>query len=96
MLKITAAAAIAAALCVAAGFDVNAPATGETSVPQRAPKSDRLPIGPDCSQAAWPNYESKCLRDTNWPQRQPGEVRVVRIISTDGLAGQHAVASVAN
>jgi hypothetical protein len=54
-------ACVAAALTLLPGF---APAV-EASVPQPLVKSDRLDIraiGKDCSQQAWPNFESSCLR----------------------------------
>ncbi|MGJ4928413.1 hypothetical protein ACQR1I_15205 [Bradyrhizobium sp. HKCCYLS2038] len=58
---IAAAGFVAAAFTVLPGFapEVNA------SVPQPLAKSDRLdfrPIGRDCSQQAWPNFEASCLR----------------------------------
>jgi hypothetical protein len=52
---------IAAALTVLPGF---APQV-EASVPQALAKADRLdihPVGRDCSQQAWPNFETSCLR----------------------------------
>ena len=55
------AALIATALTILPGF---AP-TVEASVPQALAKSDRLdirPVGKDCSQQAWPNFEASCLR----------------------------------
>ena len=55
------AAFIAAALTVLPGF---APEV-EASVPQALAKADRLdirPVGRDCSQQAWPNFEASCLR----------------------------------
>jgi hypothetical protein len=55
------AAFIAAALTVLPGF---APQV-EASVPQALAKADRLdvrPVGKDCSQQAWPNFEASCLR----------------------------------
>lgn len=55
------AAFVAAALTILPGF---APAV-EASVPQALAKGDRLdirPIGRDCSQQAWPNFEASCLR----------------------------------
>jgi hypothetical protein len=51
----------AAALTVLPGF---APQV-EASVPQALAKADRLdihPVGRDCSQQAWPNFEASCLR----------------------------------
>jgi len=58
---ISVAALIAAALTVLPGF---APQV-EASVPQALAKGDRLdvrPVGRDCSQQAWPNFEASCLR----------------------------------
>ena len=55
------AAFIAAALTVLPGF---APQV-EASTPQALAKSDRLdvrPVGRDCSEQAWPNFEASCLR----------------------------------
>ena len=55
------AAFIAAALTVLPGF---AP-TVEASTPQALAKGDRLdirPIGANCSEQAWPNFEVSCLR----------------------------------
>ena len=58
---IAVAALIAATLTVLPGF---APQV-EASVPHALAKGDRLdarPIGRDCSQQAWPNFEASCLR----------------------------------
>jgi hypothetical protein len=58
---IAVAAFIAAALTVLPGF---AP-TVEASEPVALAKADRLairPVGRDCSQQAWPNFEASCLR----------------------------------
>ena len=58
---IAVAAFIAAALTVLPGF---APQV-EASTPQALAKSDRLdirPVGRDCSEQAWPNFEASCLR----------------------------------
>jgi hypothetical protein len=58
---IAVAACIAAALTVLPGF---APQV-EASTPPALAKADRLdfrPIGRDCSQQAWPNFEASCLR----------------------------------
>ena len=62
----------------------------ETSAPQRALKGDRLPIGPACSQAAWPHYESMCVRNRTQPTDQPQQVRQVRIVSADRLSSAQA------
>jgi hypothetical protein len=58
---IAVAAFVAAALAILPGF---APQV-EASVPHALAKADRLdirPIGRDCSQQAWPNFEASCLR----------------------------------
>jgi hypothetical protein len=96
MRKIVIAAAAVIAGCVslaAVGVGADRP---PVNIPQRALKGDRLPIGPACSQAAWPNYESRCIRDIRPPSGQPREVRVVRITSTDGLVGGHPLVSFIN
>ena len=64
------AAFVAAALTVLPGL---APQV-EAGVPQALAKSDRLdvrPIGRDCSEQAWPNFEASCLH-TAKPGRQFG------------------------
>jgi hypothetical protein len=38
---------------------------------------DERPIGPQCSERAWPYYEAHCLRDSRPPSKQPKNVRVV-------------------
>jgi hypothetical protein len=59
--------AIAIAACVAATLTVLpgfAPQV-EASTPVALPKADRLdihPVGRNCSQQAWPNFEASCLR----------------------------------
>jgi hypothetical protein len=58
---IAVAAFVAAALSVLPGF---APQV-EASTPHALAKADRLdvhPVGRDCSQQAWPNFEASCLR----------------------------------
>jgi len=58
---IAVAAFVAATLTVLPGFAPEVAA----SVPQPLAKGDRLdirPIGRDCSQQAWPNFEASCLR----------------------------------
>jgi len=72
------AAAIAAGLTVLAGF---APQV-EASVPQALAKSDRLdirPIGRDCSEQAWPNFEASCLRTSGTRM----DVRQARLVTAD-------------
>ena len=72
------AACVAAALTILPGF---AP-TVEASVPQPLAKSDRLDIkviGRDCSQQAWPNFESSCLRRAG----TKADVRQARLVTAD-------------
>jgi hypothetical protein len=76
---IAAAALVAATLTILPGF---APEV-EASVPHALAKADRLdfrPIGRDCSERAWPNFEASCLRSAgrNAPVRQARLVTVDR------------------
>jgi len=69
------AALIAAGLTVLPGF---APQV-EASVPQPLAKADRLdirPVGRDCSEQAWPNFEASCLRVAGGETMVP-QVRLV-------------------
>ena len=75
---IAVAAFVAAALTLLPGF---APQV-EASVPQALAKGDRLdvhPIGRDCSQQAWPNFEASCLRRAG----TKADVRVARLVTAD-------------
>ena len=75
---IAAAACVAAALAILPGF---APQV-EASVPRALAKSDRLdirPIGRDCSQQAWPNFEASCLRTAG----SRSAVRQARLVTAD-------------
>jgi hypothetical protein len=64
---IKAVSAVAVAACAAAALSILpgfAPQV-EASVPQALAKGDRLdirPVGGDCSEQAWPNFETSCLR----------------------------------
>ncbi len=72
------AACVAAALTVLPGF---APKV-EASVPQALAKADRLdirPVGTDCSQRAWPNFEASCLRAAG----SKTMVRQARLVTVD-------------
>ena len=69
---------VAAALTVLPGFSPQV----EASQPQPLAKADRLdirPVGKDCSQQAWPNFESSCLRTTG----ATAVVREARLITAD-------------
>jgi hypothetical protein len=75
---IAVAAFVAAALTILPGF---APEV-EASVPQALAKGDRLdvhPVGRDCSQKAWPNFESSCLRGAG----SRIAVREARLVTAD-------------
>jgi hypothetical protein len=70
------AALVAAALTILPGF---APQV-EASVPHALAKADRLdirPIGRDCSQQAWPNFEASCLRVAGTKTMVTREARLV-------------------
>jgi hypothetical protein len=76
---IAVAAFVAAALSILPGF---APQV-EASVPQALAKGDRLdirPVGRNCSEQAWPNFEASCLRasGSRIMIRQARQVRVDR------------------
>jgi hypothetical protein len=71
------AALVAATLTILPGFAPEVAA----SVPQPLAKADRLdirPIGRDCSQQAWPNFEASCLR-TAGTKTTIGEARTVAV-----------------
>lgn len=75
---VAAAAFIAAALTVLPGF---APQV-EAKVPQALAKADRLDIrtvGKDCSQQAWPNFETSCLRTAG----SKSVVKEARLVTAD-------------
>ena len=72
------AACIAAALTVLPGF---APQV-EASVPQALAKGDRLdihPVGRNCSEQAWPNFDASCLRSASTKK----QVRQARLVTAD-------------
>lgn len=74
------AAFIAAALTLLPGLAPQVSA----STPQPLAKADRLdyhPVGRDCSQQAWPNFEASCLRDAVTRT----QVREVRFVTTDRI-----------
>jgi hypothetical protein len=73
------AAFFAAALTILPGF---APQV-EASVPQALAKADRLdihPVGRDCSQQAWPNFEASCLRVAG---TKATNIRQARLVTAD-------------
>ena len=75
------AALIATALTILPGF---APSV-EASVPQALAKGDRLdirPVGKDCSQQAWPNFEASCLRVAG-AKSTALHIREARLVTAD-------------
>ena len=75
---IAVAACVAAALTILPGF---APKV-EASVPRPLAKADRLdirPVGSDCSQQNWPNFEASCLRNAGTRTT----VRQARLVTAD-------------
>ncbi len=72
------AAFVAATLTILPGF---APQV-EASVPVALAKGDRLdirPVGPNCSQQAWPNFEASCLRVAG----KKTMIREARLVTAD-------------
>lgn len=52
------------------------------SSPLNSGKSDRLdarPLGTNCSEQAWPYFETKCVRDLRAPMGQAKAVRIVAV-----------------
>ena len=75
---IAVAAFVAAAMTILPGF---APQV-EASTPQALAKGDRLDIksiGRECSEHAWPNFESSCLRNLGTRTT----VRQARLVTAD-------------
>ena len=73
------AAFFAAALAILPGF---APQV-EASVPHVLAKADRLdtrPIGRECSQQAWPNFEASCLRVAG---KNAVSIKEARLVTAD-------------
>jgi len=69
----------AAALAILPGF---APQV-EASVPQALAKADRLdvrPLGRDCSEQAWPNFEASCLRVAG---KKTVTIKEARLVTAD-------------
>ena len=52
-------------------------------MPQALAKADRLdirPVGRDCSQQAWPNFEASCLRVAG---TKATNIRQARLVTAD-------------
>jgi hypothetical protein len=77
---ITVAAFIAAALTVLPGFAPQVEAGVYSKVAlKKADRLDYRPIGKDCSQQAWPNFEPSCLRNAG-SKTAPAQVRMVSVV----------------
>jgi hypothetical protein len=79
--------AVALAALIAGAFTILPGASDEVeaSPPVAVAKSDRLdfrPIGPNCSQQAWPYYEAGCLKNR---RAQGGEAKATRIVTADRI-----------
>jgi hypothetical protein len=75
---IAVAACVAAAMAILPGF---APQV-EASAPRPLAKADRLdirPVGHDCSQQIWPNFDASCLRSSG----SRTTVREARLVTAD-------------
>ncbi|MDQ8728850.1 hypothetical protein [Bradyrhizobium sp. LHD-71] len=76
---IAVAAFIAAALTVLPGFAPQVEASVYSSIAlKKADRLDYRPIGKDCSQQAWPNFEASCLRNAG-TKTAPTQVRIVSV-----------------
>ena len=71
---------IGAALTVLPGFAPQVEASVNSNVVlMKADRLDYRPIGKDCSQQAWPNFEPSCLRNAG-TKTAPETVRMVSVI----------------
>ena len=74
------AAFIAAALTILPGFAPKVEASVNSSIVlKKADRLDYRPIGKDCSQQAWPNFEASCLRNAG-SRTAPVQVRMVSVV----------------
>ena len=70
----------AAALTVLPGFAPQVEASVTSSIVlQKADRLDYRPLGKDCSQQAWPNFETSCLRNSG-TRTAPVQVRIVPVV----------------
>ena len=77
--------AIALAALIAGAVTVLPSFSGKVvaSAPLHSGKGDRLdirPLGPQCSEQAWPYFEANCLRDNRTTM---GQAKPARIITAD-------------
>ena len=73
---IIAAAVIAACLVLSPSLSPSVEA-GAPALNGKSDRADTRPLGMECSQHAWPYYESSCLRDTANRLAQPRDVRLI-------------------
>lgn len=86
MLKAIYAVATAAvvAACIVAFPSLSAQVqAGALALSAKTDRADTRPLAVDCSQRAWPYFETDCLRDTRNPQ---GQARQVRFVTVDHLS----------
>jgi len=89
MVKIVIAASLAAIIVYNGTSTSSTSEAVEASAPQRSLKGDRLPLGPVCTQPAWPHYDTSCARSRT-PDAKPAPVRQVRIVTIDRLPAAQA------
>ena len=78
---IIAAAVVAACLVLSPSLSPSVEA-GAPSASGKSDRADTRPLGMECSQHAWPYYESSCLRDTANRLAQPRDVRLIAMDKT--------------
>ncbi len=82
MMKALSAVTFAALVATALTLLPGSTPTVSASVPVALAKADRLdirPVGRDCSQQAWPNFEASCLRAAGTKTM----VRTARLVTAD-------------
>src|SRR5262245_29901335 len=85
MIRIAAAAALAAFVIYDSAVAPALTGANEPTESPRALKGDRLPIRPagtGCADAAWPYYKDECVRSRQPTDRAPA-AHVVRIVAAD-------------
>ena len=82
MIKTLSAVAVAACVATALAILPGVAPQVEASVPRPLAKADRLdirPVGHDCAQQNWPNFDASCLRTAGTRT----DVRVARLVTAD-------------
>jgi hypothetical protein len=89
---IIAAAVVAACLVLSPTLSPSVEA-GAPAINGKSDRADTRPLGMECSQRAWPFYESSCLRDTANRLTQPRDVRFIPMEKKQRPVKTTAVAS---